>query len=137
MLRGPGPPTTAFALLRQRATNTSDRIPNDPQFQKGKEYEDWLAWMKKYYPAGDVTDGFNVAAYTDAQAIVQVLKQGGDNLTHDNVMKQAANLEITFPMQLPGIKVKTAPDDYYPVEREQLARFNGKSWELFGKVYGR
>ena len=129
----PAGPTNGIGVI----TGLTNRPTSDPLFQKGKEYEDWLAWMRKYYPAGDVTDGFNASAYTSAQAVVQVLQQAGDNLTHDNVMKQAANLDIIFPMQLPGINVKTAPDDYFPVEREQLARFNGKSWELFGKVYGR
>ncbi|WP_395702618.1 ABC transporter substrate-binding protein [Aquabacterium sp.] len=111
--------------------------PTDPQFQKGKEWEDWLAWMKQYHPKGDLKDNFNVYGYTVAQTLVQVLKQCGDNLTHDNVMKQAASLDLTLPMLLPGVIVKTGPDDFYPIEREQLMRFDGKTWQLFGKVYGR
>ena len=111
--------------------------PTDPQFQKGKEYDDWLAWMKKYNPSGDLKDNFNVYGYTVAQTLEQVLKQAGDNLTRDNVMKQAASLDLTLPMLLPGVNIKTGPDDFYPIEREQLMRFNGKSWDLFGKVYGR
>ena len=111
--------------------------PTDPQFQKGKEWDDWLAWMKKYNPSGDVKDVNNVYGYTVAQGLVQVLKQAGDNLTREHVMKQAANLDITLPMLLPGVNVKTAPDDFYPIEREMLARFDGKTWVLQGKVYGR
>ena len=111
--------------------------PTDPQFQKGKEWDDWLAWMKKYHPSGSLTDNFNVYGYTVAQAMTQVLKQAGDNLTRDNVMKQAASLDMTLPMLLPGVNVKTGPDDFYPIEREQLGRFDGKTWVLFGKVYGR
>jgi branched-chain amino acid transport system substrate-binding protein len=111
--------------------------PTDPQFQKGKEYDDWLAWMKKYHPSGDLKDNFNVYGYTVAQTLEQVLKQSGDNLTRDNVMKQAANLDLTLPMLLPGVNIKTGPDDFFPIEREQLMKFNGKSWDLFGKVYGR
>ncbi|WP_414636809.1 ABC transporter substrate-binding protein [Aquabacterium sp.] len=111
--------------------------PTDPQFQKGKEYDDWLAWMQKYHPKGDLKDNFNVYGYTVAQSLVQVLKQAGDNLTRDNVMKQAASLDITLPMLLPGVNIKTGPDDFYPIEREQLAKFDGKTWVLFGKVYGR
>ena len=111
--------------------------PTDPQFQKGKEYDDWVAWMKKYHPNGDLKDNLNVYGYTVAQTLVQVLKQAGDNLTRDNVMKQAASLDMTLPMLLPGVNVKTGPDDFYPIEREQMMKFNGKSWELFGKVYGR
>jgi branched-chain amino acid transport system substrate-binding protein len=111
--------------------------PTDPQFQKGKEWDDWLAWMKKYQPSGDIKDVNNVYGYTVAQGLVQVLKQCGDNLTRENVMKQAASLDITLPMLLPGVNVKTAPDDFYPIEREMLARFDGKTWQLQGKVYGR
>ncbi|OGB05278.1 MAG: branched-chain amino acid ABC transporter substrate-binding protein [Burkholderiales bacterium RIFCSPHIGHO2_12_FULL_69_20] len=111
--------------------------PTDPQFQKGKEWDDWLAWMTKYQPKGDIKDVNNVYGYTVAQGLVQVLKQAGDNLTRENIMKQAASLEMTLPMLLPGINVKTGPDDFYPIQREQLARFDGKTWQLFGKVYGR
>jgi len=111
--------------------------PTDPQFQKGKEWDDWLAWMKKYHAAADVKDVNNVFGYTVSQGLVQVLKQAGDNLTRENVMKQAASLDITLPMLLPGVNVKTSADDFYPIEREQLARFDGKTWHLFGKVYGR
>jgi len=111
--------------------------PTDPQWQKGKEWDDWLAWMKKYQPSADVKDAQTVYGYTVAQGLVQVLKQCGDNLTRENVMKQAASLDMTLPMLLPGVNVKTSADDFYPIEREQLAKFNGKTWELFGKVYGR
>ena len=111
--------------------------PTDPQFQKGKEYDDWVAWMKKYNPTADLKDNLNVYGYSVAQTLVQVLTQAGDELTHDNIMKQAASLDMTLPMLLPGVNVKTGPDDFYPIEREQLQKFNGKSWELFGKVYGR
>jgi branched-chain amino acid transport system substrate-binding protein len=111
--------------------------PTDPQFQKGKEWDDWLAWMKKYLPNGDLKDANNVFGYTAAQGLVQVLKQAGDNLTRENIMKQAASLEMNLPMLLPGVNVKTGPDDFYPIEREQLAKFDGKTWILFGKVYGR
>jgi branched-chain amino acid transport system substrate-binding protein len=111
--------------------------PTDPQFQKGKEWDDWLAWMKKYLPNGDLKDANNVYGYTAAQGLVQVLKQAGDNLTRENIMKQAASLDMTLPMLLPGVNVKTGPDDFYPIEREQLSKFDGKTWVLFGKVYGR
>ena len=111
--------------------------PTDPQFQKGKEWDDWVAYMKKYHPTGAMNDNFNVYGYTVAQLMVQVLKQAGDDLTRANVMKQAANLDLVLPMLLPGVNVKTGPDDFFPIEREQMQKFNGKGWELFGKVYGR
>ena len=111
--------------------------PTDPQFQKGKEWDDWLAWMKKYNTSGDVKDVNAVYGYTVAQGMVQVLKQAGDNLTRENIMKQAASLDMTLPMLLPGVNIKTGPDDFYPIEREQLMKFDGKTWQLFGKIYGR
>ena len=111
--------------------------PTDPQWANDKGYQEWVAFMKKYIPQGNLADGFNVYGYTAAQGLVQVLKQAGDNLTRENVMKQAASLDITLPMLLPGVNVKTGPDDFYPIEREQLQRFEGKTWVLFGKVYGR
>lgn len=111
--------------------------PTDPQWANDKAFQDWVAWMKKYYPGGNLTDGFNVYGYNVAQGLVEVLKKAGDNLTRENVMKQAASMDFTLPMLLPGVNVKTGPDDFYPIEREQLARFDGKAWVLFGKVYGR
>jgi branched-chain amino acid transport system substrate-binding protein len=111
--------------------------PTDPQWQDTKEYKDWLEFMQKYHPQGDLKDGFNVYGYTVAQTLVQTLKQAGDNLTRENVMKEAANLDLTLPMLLPGVNVKTGPDDFFPIERMQLARWDGKTWVLFGKAMGR
>ncbi len=111
--------------------------PTDPQFQKGKEWDDWLAWMKKYQPSGNITDNFNVYGYTIGQLMTHTLQKAGNDLTRANVMKQAASLDLTLPMLLPGVNIKTAADDFYPIEREQMQRFTGKTWELFGKVYGR
>jgi branched-chain amino acid transport system substrate-binding protein len=111
--------------------------PTDPQFANDAGMKEWAAWMKKYYPSGNIADAFNVYGYNVAQTLVQVIKQCGDNLTHENIMKQAASLDLTLPMLLPGVNIKTGPDDFYPIEREQLARFDGKTWILFGTVYGR
>ena len=111
--------------------------PTDPQWQNSKEYKDWLAWMQKYFPGGDLKDNLNVFGYTVAQTLERVLRQAGDNLTRENVMRQAASLDLTLPMLLPGVNVKTGPDDFYPIERNQLARWDGKTWVLFGKVMGR
>jgi branched-chain amino acid transport system substrate-binding protein len=111
--------------------------PTDPQWANSQEYKDWLAFMQKYHPTGDLKDNFNVYGYTVAQTLVETLKKAGDNLTRENVMKQAANLDMTLPMLLPGVNIKTGPDDFFPIEREQLARWDGKTWVLFGKVLGR
>jgi len=67
--------------------------------------------------------------------MIQVLKQCGDNLTRENIMKQAASLkDFTSEMLLPGITINTSPDDYYPIEQMQLMKFTGESWELFGPI---
>jgi branched-chain amino acid transport system substrate-binding protein len=95
----------------------------------------WRAWMSKYYPDGNVHDGFNIYGYSVAQTLVQVLKQCGDTLTRDNVMKQAANLKgLELPLLLPGIKVETGPNDYFPLEQLQMVRWNGTRWERFGNI---
>jgi hypothetical protein len=71
-----------------------------------------------------------------AQATVEVIRQCGDDLTRENIMKQAANLDLALPMLLPGIKVKTSSTDYFPIEGQRLQRFTGETWELFGEVIG-
>jgi branched-chain amino acid transport system substrate-binding protein len=108
--------------------------PTDPQWTNDKAYQDWLAWMKKYYPEGDLTDANNVYGYTVAQGLMQVLKQCGDDLSRENIMKQAANLNMTLPMLLPGVTVSTGPKQFFPIREMQLAKFNGKIFERFGEV---
>jgi len=110
--------------------------PNDPQWQNDKSVQDWQAFMKAYFPDGNLQDQLIVYGYTVAQATVQVFKQCGDDLTHENIMKQAANMDIALPMMLPGIKVKTSLTDYFPVQAMRLQRFNGEVWELFGETIG-
>ena len=111
--------------------------PTDPQWAKDPAYLEWLAWMKKYNPDANLNDTFNVYGYTAAQTLVQVLKQCGDDLTRENVMRQAANLKkVALPMLLPGITIETGPDDFYPIEQMQLMRFNGKTWDAFGQPIG-
>jgi len=109
--------------------------PTDPTWKDDPGVRKWREFMDKYYPEGDKTNSNNAYAYMQAQAMVQVLKQCGDNLTRENVMKQAANLkDFTSDMLLPGISVNTSPDDYFPIEQMQLMRFNGETWELFGPI---
>ena len=110
--------------------------PTDTQWAQDKGYVEWLEFMNKYFPEGNKSDQLVVYGYTVAQAMAQVLKQCGDDLTPENVMKQAANLDIDLPMLLPGSKVQTSPTDYYPIEGQRLQRFNGKVWELFGEING-
>jgi ABC-type branched-subunit amino acid transport system substrate-binding protein len=111
--------------------------PTDSQWANSSEFKEWLGFMQKYLPGSDIKDLNYVFGYTMAQGVVQVLKQAGDNLTRENVMRQAANIDMNLPMLLPGVNVKTGPDDFYPIERGQLARWDGKTWVLQGKVFGR
>jgi branched-chain amino acid transport system substrate-binding protein len=109
--------------------------PTDAKWQNDPGYKEWLAWMDKYYPDGDKKDAFNVFGYSEAATMVQVLKQCGNDLSRENLMKQAANLKnLSLPMLLPGITINTSPTNFYPLQQEQLAKFNGKTWELFGEV---
>ncbi|HEX9491467.1 MAG TPA: ABC transporter substrate-binding protein [Stellaceae bacterium] len=108
--------------------------PTDPQWKDDAAFKQWLAWMDKYYPEGDKTDTFNVYGYNLAMTMVQVLKQCGNDLTRENIMKQAANLDLELPMFLPGVKVGTKPTQFFPVREMQLAKFNGKIFERFGEV---
>ena len=109
--------------------------PTDPQWKNDPGYLQWVAFMDKYYPAGDKTDAGNVTGPSFCQTLVQVLKQCGDDLTRENVMKQAANLNnFRVPMLLPGIQINTSPTDFAPVKQIQMGRFDGQRWQLFGSV---
>jgi branched-chain amino acid transport system substrate-binding protein len=109
--------------------------PTDPTWKDDVGYKEWLAFMDQHYPEGDKTDNINAYAYTEAQALIHVLKQCGDDLTRANVMKQAASIkDLELPMLLPGIKVNTSPTDFYPIKQMQMARFDGERWALFGPV---
>jgi ABC-type branched-subunit amino acid transport system substrate-binding protein len=109
--------------------------PTDPAWKDDPGVQTWRAFMDKYYPDGDKTNSNNIYGYAVAQTMVQVLKQCGDDLTRENVMKQAANLKnFASDVMLPGIRINTGPDDFFPIEQMQLMKFNGESWELFGDV---
>ncbi len=109
--------------------------PTDPAWKDDAGVKKWQAFMDKYYPDGDKLNANNVYGYVQAQAMEQVLKQCGDNLTRENVMKQAASLkDFSTDMMLPGVKVNTSADDFFPIEQMQLMKFNGEAWELFGDV---
>jgi branched-chain amino acid transport system substrate-binding protein len=111
--------------------------PNDPQWKDDPATKEWIAWMKKYYPDGDIAELYNVYGYSAAQAFVQVLKQCGDDLTRENIMRQAADLKnLQLPMLLPGIKIDTSPTDFNPIKQMQMQRFDGAKWVRFGEVSG-
>ena len=109
--------------------------PTDLQWQDTQKYKDWLAWMKKYNSSGNVSDAFTVYGYSVAQTMVAVLKQCGDNLTRENLMKQAASIhDLKLPMLLPGIAISTSATDFAPIKQMQLEKFDGNTWQLFGEV---
>jgi ABC-type branched-subunit amino acid transport system substrate-binding protein len=109
--------------------------PTDPSWKDDQGIKTWRAFMDKYYPSGDQVDLNAVYGYAAAQTMVQVLKQCGDDLTRENVMRQAANLKnFSSEVMLPGIKINTSPDDFFPIEQMQLTQFDGQAWHLFGDV---
>jgi branched-chain amino acid transport system substrate-binding protein len=107
--------------------------PTDPAWKDDPAIKQWSEFMDKYFPEGDKTSTFTVYGYALSQTLVQVLKQCGDDLTRENVMRQATNLkDFEIGLLLPGIKINTSPTDYYPIEQMQMSRFNGEHGELFG-----
>ncbi len=116
-------------------TAAYQKDPTDPIWRDDPAYKAWVAFMDKYYPDGDKTSSYPVNGYLRAQTLVQVLKQCSDNLTRDNVMKQAASLKnLELGMLLPGVKINTGSTDFAPIKQMQMQRFNGETWELFGPV---
>ena len=111
--------------------------PTDKQFENDAAIGQWREFMKKYYPDGSLIDNLNVYGYSVAATVAQVLRQCGDNLTRENVMRQAASMKGWRPETLlPGITISTSADDFAPIESVQLQRFDGKEWVRFGEVLG-
>jgi branched-chain amino acid transport system substrate-binding protein len=108
--------------------------PKDPQWKDDAGLNEWRTFMTKWYPEGDQEDAATVFGYGVAQGLVQVLKQCKDDLTRENIMRQAANLNFELGVYLPGTKIKTSPADFAPLEQLQMMRFKGESWELFGPL---
>ncbi|HJZ20498.1 MAG TPA: ABC transporter substrate-binding protein, partial [Bradyrhizobium sp.] len=108
---------------------------SDPQWNNDPGMKDFLAFLAKSYPEGDKLDQSTIVGYSVSQTLVQVLKQCGDDLTRENVMKQAASLrDFRVEMLLPGIKINTSPTDFAPISSLQLMKFSGQKWDLFGDV---
>jgi branched-chain amino acid transport system substrate-binding protein len=108
--------------------------PKDPKWKDDPAMNEWRAFMTKWYPEGDQEDAATVFAYGIARGLEQVLRQCGDDLTRENIMKQAANLNFEIGIYLPGTRIKTSPTDFAPLEQLQMMRFKGESWELFGPI---
>src|SRR5580692_971430 len=107
----------------------------DPQWDNDEGMKKFYAFLAKYAPDANKADGSVVFGYGQAQTVVQVLKQAGDNLTRENIMKQAASLkDFTPDTLLPGVKITTSATDFYPIEQLQMMRFKDKKWDLFGPI---
>jgi branched-chain amino acid transport system substrate-binding protein len=108
----------------------------DPKWRNDKGYLEWVAWMKKYYPEGALDDQANGYGYNVAILMTHVLKHCGNDLSRENIMRQAASIkDLELPLLIPGIKINTSPTDFAPIEQEQLARFDGEKWAEFGEIF--
>jgi branched-chain amino acid transport system substrate-binding protein len=116
-------------------SDTSFKDPTDPQWQTDAAGKWWVSFMDKYYPRGDKTDNQNVYGPSIAATIVQILKQCGDELTRENVMKQAASLQhLELPMLLPGITINTSSTNFVAIRQDQMRRFDGERYIPFGPI---
>jgi branched-chain amino acid transport system substrate-binding protein len=109
--------------------------PLDPTWKDDPGMKKYFDFMAKYYPEGDKDSSFNSYGYMTTELLIHVLKQCGDNLTRENIMKQATSLKnVKLDLLLPGISANTAPDDYRVNKQLQMMKFNGERWELFGPI---
>jgi hypothetical protein len=109
--------------------------PGDPTWTNDAGMKKYLAFMAKYYPDGDRESLFNTYGYSTAQLLIEVLKRCGDDLTRENVIKQATSLKgVVLDLSLPGMTGSTSPTDYRVNKQLQMERFNGERWELFGPI---
>ncbi len=104
----------------------------DPQWDSYPGMQKFRAFMAKYYPEADRSESGPLTAFNISTALVEVLKRCGDNLTRDNVMKVVANMDFEINTYIPGIRIKTSPTDFYPIEQVQMMKFTGEKWQLFG-----
>jgi ABC-type branched-subunit amino acid transport system substrate-binding protein len=106
----------------------------DPQWDEHPGMQRFHAFMARYYPEADRSEGGPMIAFNASNALVEVLKRCGENLTRDNVMKIAADLDFEIDTLIPGIRVKTTQADFYPIEQVQMMRFTGEHWQRFGPI---
>jgi branched-chain amino acid transport system substrate-binding protein len=126
-----------FENARDIISATYAKDATDPQWKDDPGMKNFDAFLAEYYPEGNRADSSVMYGYNVVRTMVAVLKQCGDNLTRENIMKQAANIhDLEIDTLLPGIKINTNPTDYAPIEQLQLMRFKGERWDLFGPVMG-
>jgi len=115
-------------------SNAHSKGWHSPPSQRDPAVREFLEWMSKYNPQANLRDQNNVAGYERAQALVEVLKDCGNDLTRANVMKKAANLDFELGILRPGIRIKTSPTDYQPIKQLFLIQFDGKEWRPIGPI---
>ncbi|UCH47631.1 MAG: ABC transporter substrate-binding protein [Betaproteobacteria bacterium] len=122
--------TASKGLLSLRALKTvAEETQDDPIVQE------YLAFMAKYYPEGAPEDGYSIYGYMIAHAIAEVITRAGDNLTRENIMKQATSLtDVSLPMLMPGILINTSPTDYATIQDAYMMKFDGEGWRLIGDL---
>lgn len=127
-----------FEAAKGVLTSAYLKDPNDSQYENDKDMKEWRAWMKKYNPDANPNNAFYIYGYSVSATLKKVLEQAGDNLTRENIMREAANLKnFGAPLLLPGVEINTSPTDYAPIEAIRLQEFDGKGkYKLIGEVIG-
>jgi branched-chain amino acid transport system substrate-binding protein len=107
----------------------------DPEWKNDAGMNEWRAFMSKYMPGADLTDGGYIAAYGLSKTMLQVLQQCNGDFSRENIMKEVADLHnVESPVLLPGIKINTSPTNFHPIRAMQLQKWDGKTWKRFGDV---
>jgi len=123
-----------FEASRGVISAAYQKDPADPQWRNDAAMQAWNVWMDKYNARIDRSDYYAPYGYNIGFAVVELLKQCGDDLTRENVMKHASHLDMELPMLLPGIRLKTTPSDLRPIKQMRLVRFDGERYVLFSDV---
>ena len=135
--------TSVGAVMRPAGLENSKGVisvnygkdPLDPMWKDDAGMKRYFAFMAKYYPEGDKDSSFNTYGYMTTQLLIHVLRQCGDDLTRENVMRQATSLkDVQLDLSLPGIVVNTSPTDYRVIKQLRMMKFNGERWEGFGPI---
>jgi branched-chain amino acid transport system substrate-binding protein len=122
-------------ISRDIVSTNYGKDPADPQWKDDAGLKAYFAFMDKYYPEGDKLNTVNTYGYSTAELLVQILRQCGDDLTRENLMRQATSLKNFVPsLALPGMSITTGPNDYRINKQMQMMKFNGERWELFGPI---
>lgn len=112
------------------------KVPTDPNWESAADVKEFKEFLAKWYPRGDIADGSNVTGYISAYMTAKIIEMCGDNLSRENLLKQATTLnKVVAPLLLPGISISTRPDRYAPYTQMQIAKFDGRSWVPEGPIF--